>query len=230
MVQSHNIKRQSKLTLQEVESALAFKQPKLSTIDKGSSFYVQGIYLVNDDTKTLGPLATYEIEMTFPKSFPNDEPIVTELRNRIEPCPERHVNPNGTCCICVWEDWIANSKNTSVKAYCDGPLANFFLSQVYYEQEGIWPFGERPHGSDGVIDVINDLLGKKLNKVKALEYVRLLSVKNLKGHSVCPCGSGRKLRDCCRQEIEDYRTQHGSKLFKGLALKLSPEKLKLTLF
>ncbi|MGK7653205.1 SEC-C metal-binding domain-containing protein [Roseovarius sp. B08] len=37
------------------------------------------------------------------------------------------------------------------------------------------------------------------------DYLRLLSRQTIKGHSICPCGSGRRLRKCHEDDLENLR-------------------------
>ncbi len=195
---------------------LAFNQPNLSIVEDDDLIIAKGEYLVTDGPHVAGPIARYQIGIFFSKRYPNEEPLVVETAGDIERIADRHMYSNGCCCTCVWEEWLATSKDTSVRAFCEGPLRNFFLGQVCFDQTGKWPFGERSHGLDGVLEAINSILGLELDKEGGRRYLAVLAANEIKGHWECPCGSGEKLRTCCREKVADLRIQVDRKIAAGL--------------
>ncbi len=81
----------------------------------------------------------------------------------------------------------------------EGPIKNFLVGQSMFEATGNWPFGERPHGFEGLVQGYGDLFGSTEPAV-ILSYLRYLALKAPKGHWGCPCGGGRKVRQCSHQE------------------------------
>jgi len=86
----------------------------------------------------------------------------------------------------------------------EGPLHNFFLGQSVVDAGGEWPFGEWDHGGDGVRAYYRALLGVDDDRVIA-KTLELLAKASLKLAWDCPCGSGRRLRKCCRMRIVELR-------------------------
>ena len=217
MARKRKVRPKANLSLAEVERALAFRQPRLSFDQTDEAIIAQGEYIIHDGAHADGPLARFDLLLAFPKTYPEDEPLVIERGGAIERIADRHMYANGTCCTCVWEEWRALTADTSVKAFCDGPLHNFFLSQLYFDVHGEWPFGERAHGSDGMVEAAEALLCRDLDQAAALRYLQVVSAKATKGHWLCPCGSQKKLRDCCAEDVAKLReavdpTQAGSLL------------------
>jgi SEC-C motif len=207
LARKRRLKSQATLARAEVERALCFKQPGLEISESLEVILAEGEYIVSDGPHVDGPIARYQIRIFFSKAYPHDEPIVMETAGAIEPIADRHMYLNGSCCTCVWEEWLATATDTSVQAFCDGPLQNFFLGQAIFDQVGDWPFGDREHGAAGVVQAAGAIIGLDVGQAGALRYLQALSAREVKGHWTCPCGSGLKLRDCCHCKIAGFREQ-----------------------
>lgn len=210
----------STLTIEDVRRALGFAQPLLKFTESDDAIFAYGVFIVSDGPHPNGPAKRFEIKCFFFKDFPKREPIVIENGGVIPRIADRHMYKNGVCCLCVWQEWLVLSQDTSFQAFCDGPLYNFFLSQTWFEQTGEWPFDERSHGAKGIAESISQLLGFDVNEQQANLYSQAISAKKVKGHWPCPCGSNKKLRDCHLDEVISLREQLGADTILGLQSQL----------
>ena len=71
----------------------------------------------------------------------------------------------------------------------------FYFSYEYFKRNGEYPFGERKHGSDGVIETYGDYFHVSQKK-SILNCLRYITVRGYNGHDQCPCGSGKYIRKC----------------------------------
>lgn len=71
----------------------------------------------------------------------------------------------------------------------------FYFSYEYFKRNGEYPFGERKHGSDGVIETYGDYF-HVAQKKSILNCLRYITVRGYNGHDQCPCGSGKYIRKC----------------------------------
>ena len=196
--------RPGTLTLDEVKAAIAFDQPKLSAVRQGPDFILSGNYLLFENgaiANPAGPISEFAIKMVVSERFPKREPKVFETGGRIPRKADYHVNPDGDCCVTVWENWLVCADDLSFAGYMNGPLHEFFLGQYWFDKTGKWPFGERPHGAKGLEEAYADALGIPQKKKDLIYHLRLLSKDWPKGHWPCPCGSGKKLRECHRDKV-----------------------------
>lgn len=216
MVRRDRLGPMPKLTCADVERALAFSQPGIAIDDADDAIVAEGEYIVSDGPHADGPLARYRVKIFFLKNYPAEEPIVLETAGAIECVAERHMHTNGRCCTCVWEEWLASSSDTSIKAFCDGPLHNFFLGQIAYEKAGHWPFDERSHGSEGIKEAVVAVLGLDVRPAVARRFIHAVAAAELKGYWFCPCGSGRKIRDCHHKTLEHARKAIDRELARAL--------------
>lgn len=194
------------LALEEVKAAIAFDQPKLRALAADQKIHIEGVYLVFEKdviSAPDGPLAEFDIRMELPDLYPRREPKVFEVGGRIPREPERHINPDGDCCVTVWENWLVTANDHSLGSFLRGPLNEYFLGQLWFEKTGRWPFGERAHGTPGLEEAYADALGIANKREDLLYYLRLLSQDWPKGHWWCPCKSGKLLRYCHHQRLLD---------------------------
>lgn len=218
----------AKLTLEDVKDAIAFDQPKLTATRNGSKFVVTGSYLVvgeGGNASPGGPLTAFDVEIFVGERFPFEEPKVFEVGGRIPRCADRHVNPNGDCCVTVWEHWLLRAQDRSFAAFLNGPLREFLLGQHAFEQTGEFPFGERPHGGPGLVEAFADALGMPGRKKKDVVYhLRLLAQPWPKGHWLCPCGSKKRLRHCHKDDLMALHGKVPPKIAKRMLHRLNAYK------
>ncbi|MCW3491338.1 SEC-C domain-containing protein [Dethiobacter alkaliphilus] len=71
----------------------------------------------------------------------------------------------------------------------------YYFSYEYYKRFGIFPFGERTHGSLGIVQTYQDFLKAK-DEVEAYKLMHFIKNRVYRGHHLCPCGSEKMLRKC----------------------------------
>jgi hypothetical protein len=185
--------------LSDVRKAVAKHQPELEITTKGNIIVLEGTFVVSGP---LGPFDTYQILVGIHKDFPDEEPVVFEIGNRIPKTLDRHVFPKrGNCCLGVWEEWLLTAPDHRFETFLAGIMDSYFFSQTYFENKGVWPIGERSHGLKGVIESFSELLGVECDTNIVVGYLCLLSKEQIKGHYRCPCGSGQRLRKCHGERI-----------------------------
>lgn len=149
-------------------------------------------------------LDRYQVEILFPDGYPDRVPIVFETGGRIPHHVDWHVFPRfGNACLFVSEDrWAAWPRGATFEQFLEGPVRNYFLSQTHYRLTGRWPEGWEPrsHNLEGVLEAYHDLLGTA-DRQEVLRYMWAMSHDVVKGHWLCPCGSGEKIRRCHRDRI-----------------------------
>ena len=87
----------------------------------------------------------------------------------------------------------------NLSEWVDEYVEPYFFSYEYYRRFGCFPFGERPHGLEGVLNTYQDILHEPDLK-KVISLMAYCVDKRYRGHVSCPCGSGKKLR-CCHGNV-----------------------------
>lgn len=213
----------------DIGAAISFDQPKLSVRRVETGCVVEGAYVLTEDDcslKSAGAITEFEIKIVIDDGFPVSEPIVYETAGRIPRIVARHINSDsGDCCIGVWEEWLASSKEHTFSAFLNGPVRSFFLSQFLFEKTGNWRFGERSHYDKGLFEAYADVLGITCNEKDVRYYLKLLSQSWPKGHRLCPCGSGKRLRHCHRVELYKLHLRIAPWLAKRMLSRLPQERV-----
>jgi hypothetical protein len=178
--------------LAEVISTIATQYPDIVLLSEGTTIVLRGAFPLLDVGGI--EITRFAISIQFPFAYPDDDPIVRETFGRIPPTLERHVNPDGSCCLGVPQEWAIMSDDHSFGAFMSGPVRNYFLGQALVEQGKPWPFGERPHGSAGGIEAYGELLAEATPA--GMHALLNIIHRSPRGHLPCPCGSGSKFRNC----------------------------------
>lgn len=167
--------------------------PQLHFSIRNDTVFLSGSFLLSDGHKIVD---RFLIEVEFPPKYPKALPFVFEIGGRIPRIADRHMYSTGEACLYLPLE-IAEifPEGSSLLDFLSGPVRSFFVSQSYFELTGKWPFGEWPHGADAVVDYYSPILGIK-DKIVVSRFFQIIGKKEIKGHWLCPCGSGKLLRHC----------------------------------
>ena len=200
-----------KTLLRDVRDALYVDQPYLDIAIRDEAVVVEGTYLLLAKLpayRDRGPLAEHRIRIEIPSDYPTKEPKVTMLDSSIPRRESFHCSSTGVCCITVFETWAVSQKDPSIEAFLEGPLRNFFLSQLLRQKGKDWPFDEWGHGIDGWIDAVAELIGCRPRKTEVRNVLeRRRDADTLDIEAGCPCGGRGSARECCGPSLEDFWTQ-----------------------
>lgn len=162
-------------------------------------------------------LATYEgvnirdkfqIEFYITEDYPDTPPIAKESGGRIP--KEFHTNPDGSLCLgAPLEVRMKFDKKRSLLGFVNEQVIPFLFSFCYFQQYGRMPFGELPHGGKGILEYYTQLFNVRAD-ISTIELLNILAENNYKGHHDCPCGSGKRVRNChgeLLRQIKSYQSQ-----------------------
>lgn len=181
------------LDVDSIRAALQRRYPALHLLEEVGHLVLRGSVTVESDGVELDWFA---VAIDLEPLERGDLPIVRETGGRIPWTAERHVNPDGTACVCLPEDYFLRHPGPfDLSSYLDGPIRSLFIGQALVERGEAWPFGEWAHGDAGGTEWMQ-AFAKELPPERLKAYVDVLKLKALKGHIACPCGSGRRIRDC----------------------------------
>jgi hypothetical protein len=188
----------------EIRAGLADAYPNLHLfIREDGRSEVRGTFPVRDDDGRI--IDRYQVAIELLPDFPRSLPIVRETGGRVPWRAEFHVEPDGKACVLLPDDrWRCFPIGAPLRQFLDGPVRDFFLGQATVERGGDWPFGEWSHGSQGIVEYYRELLSTD-DRDLVDRFLHVLSKSDLKDHWECPCGSGRRIRRCCADQIRDLR-------------------------
>ena len=137
----------------------------------------------------------YAIEIEIPKDYPTSLPVVKEVSERIDKSYPHRYSDTSLCLATDVDMRVSLHPEYSLAEYAKKFVVPYFASYDYYEKYSVFPFGERSHGINGNIEFYEDLFETDAydQVYSLLEY----TCKNkYRGHAVCPCHSGKRIRDC----------------------------------
>lgn len=128
------------------------------------------------------------------KLFNEDLPKVWELSNKVRNNYQHLYEDRRLCLATDIEQRLYLKKHTVIE-WIKEYVEKYFVSYIYYKKYGVYPFGEHSHGEKGTYEFIKmHYKMDNLNDAKSIyEYI---CTKKYRGHLDCPCGSGKKLRNC----------------------------------
>ena len=187
-------------------SDLAVEYPNLHFRIQGKRAYVIGSFPINHNGVTAD---RYLIEVEFSYNYPRGVPVVREIGGRIPWIADRHVFSTGVACLFFPYDLArVYPEGTSFLDFLDGPVKSYYVGQSMYEETGEWPFGQWGHNEKGAVEFFSNFFGTN-DQLVIKRYIEILSQRTIKGHWLCPCGSGEKLRNCHLELItslhQDYQ-------------------------
>lgn len=189
--------------LDRLERTLRAQYPTLHAVFEGEAYSVRGTYPVTADGKVID---RYELEIALPSDYPASLPLVWETGGRIPREPDRHVFPDtGSLCLGVpLALWIQLKGDFSLPTVLDIPVRNFLIGNALVENGEPWPHGDHSHGVAGVLEFYGDLLGT-FEPMAIAQFLLALVRGKVRGHWLCPCGSGDIIRKCHKEAVESLR-------------------------
>ena len=189
---------------------LSFDQPGLVARIEGAVLVIEGDHLVGSsaqDDAAGGPLARHAIRLTFDADFPSTPAVLFESNGTIPRDPDHHVNPDGSCCFGIWEAIHVRQPDLTLQDLLEGPVRSYFIGQAHKAATGAWPFGELAHGQAGVVEECAEILGCPADPDLVIGLLRVMSGKWRRDRKPCACGSGKRLRACCRPRLQSLSRQ-----------------------
>ena len=156
----------------------------------------------------LNPITEYfEIVIRIPNTYPVDLPEVYEVGGVIDDS-YGHLFVDGRSCLGAPVDLrrIFDRKPTLL-GFVNNIVIPYFYGYCHWKSCGRHPFGELAHEGEGIVQYYCEQLSLK-DKVSALSVLCFLSLHGYRGHHICPCGSGLKVRHCHSRELFDLVQHH----------------------
>ena len=136
----------------------------------------------------------YNLEIVVPIGN-NELPYVIDSSNAISKSYSHKYN-NGM--LCLETDIIIRKRfvqGFDLVAWMDEYVEPYFVTYEYFNEYGNYPFGERSHCSLGIIESYQELFNAK-DLQEAFTLANYIRDHEYRGHHLCICGSGKRLRNC----------------------------------
>lgn len=179
---------------------LLHEYPDLAVVQSDSQMVLlQGHILVFRTYNDFTLRKTYTLNVVIPIS--SDElPFVIDTARQIRQ-DYHHYNPNARLCLATDSQIrIRFIDGFNLVEWMSEFVEIYYFSYEYYERFGIFPFGERAHGSWGIIQTYQDFLMAK-DEVETYKLMHFINNQVYRGHHPCACGSKKPLRNCHGQAM-----------------------------
>lgn len=195
--------------LDKIRTQVQAFYPNLHFYPQSHCVVVRGGFPIIDSGEELD---RYSVEIALLADYPDSVPLVWETGGKIPRDADHHINVDGEACLFIPDErWRVYPPGATFLEFLDGPIRNFFLGQSIFQRTGEWPFGQRRHGAAGIMEYYGELLGTG-DVTVIIAYLECLSRPTLKGHWPCPCKSGKRLRDCHRDQVDILRARTPSEV------------------
>lgn len=192
----------------QVTTALE-RYPSLSLVSDKGGYTLTGILTLDKSYNDIPVYEDYHIRIFVPEDFPLHIPAVFDTNNDV-PSDFMHFLDDGSFCLgahCDLRSFL--EEKPSLTAFIDELLMSYLYSVSYYKLYGLMPFGERSHGVKGMLEAYQERYATgENNQLLAHLLCMVVGAIPYRGHHLCPCGSGKKLRNC-----------HGPKVLRDLQSK-----------
>lgn len=173
-------------------------------VDDGIDFEV--VYWLDHTYTGVHLCEDYGIKIHVPWSFPLFPPTIWETSGKIPVDGAfEHFLPASDNALCLGASCNLFSlleQNSTIAEFVDQVLPSYLYAAKYFYRYGIVPqFGEHPHGLEGIIRAYKERYNAQDDELLVELLSMLMEIKPYRGHTLCPCGSGRKLRDCHGKQL-----------------------------
>lgn len=166
---------------------------QISSIDEAHVSLVGNI-LVNCASKGFTLYKEYTIKIVIPVAS-EELPYVVDTGNQIDRTyPHKYTNGK----LCLETDTNIRVRfidGFSLEEWMSEYVEPYFFSYEFYQRYGEFPFGERGHGLEGTLQTYSELFNET-DYIKIIKIMASISSNQYRGHALCPCESGKKLRSC----------------------------------
>lgn len=168
-------------------------------------------------------ISSFEVELTVPNNYKEDLPRVVCKDKRV-PLRFNHVYKNGVLCLATDADQLCFfADENNLYDWMQEYVIPYFFAVEYFKKYSTYPFGERKHGSKGILSFYMEKFDVDTYD-KAFDMLKFIVMNSYRGHLACPCGSGRRIRQCHKNSIIYWKHEKYRRIFIEDYNKLSKER------
>lgn len=149
-------------------------------------------------------IATYMVCIKILDSYPQVPPLVTNIGMLI-PYEFGHIFTDSTLCLATNADqqiFFADGHNISEWIECY--VVPYYAAVEYFKKYKVYPFGERSHYSKGKLEFYAEIFNV-ITTEEAYKMLKYIVCNKYRGHALCPCSSGKKIRNCHKDIIIHWK-------------------------
>ena len=104
------------------------------------------------------------------------------------------------------------AQNRTLLAFVEDQVISYLFNFSYMREYGMLPYGELSHGPHGLLEYYNDHLAT--GTAETLMLLSCLASSSAPRRKKCPCGTGKKLKDCHGPRLKELRSFGSRRSFR----------------
>lgn len=171
------------------------KYPAFEISKRENDYIFSGELILNHVFEDVRMTGKFNLEVVVPGDFPLAFPKVKELSNCIDKNYPHRYTDGQFCLASDLELKMFFSQDTDICSFIEKYVIPYLYTYRFYEEYGVYPYGERSHGPMGDLEYLKDLFGVD-DWGQVLDIMLFVVQSPYRGHLLCPCGSGKRIRNC----------------------------------
>jgi len=169
--------------------------PKLRSRAIKKKHFIMGEIDIFDDQEVYWD--SYTIRLIVTPEYPYVFPKLYETSKKIPKISDRHIHPDGSCCVTVLHrEILCSRRGIDLSTYFAKFAIPYFANQLFFEKEGRWASGEYEHGTEGILQFYIEDSGAKSVKEIIDILTRFDAFSKCGRNDSCMCGSNQKFKNC----------------------------------
>lgn len=147
---------------------------------------------------------TYQIELYIPNGFPDAPPSVYETEGKVSKEFGHFMEAGNFCLGAPVEVRRRFAQHRNLLRFIDDQVIPYLFANSYMREFDALPFDDRKHGYFlGLLDYYMEYFCA--NEITSLKLLKCLADRFAPPLGPCPCGSGRKIKDCHGPKLDELR-------------------------
>ena len=145
----------------------------------------------------------YNLKFRVPDDYPSAPPVVYETEGKI-PKDFGHFMAAGNFCLGTPVEVRRQfAKHKNLLRFIDDQVIPYLFAYSYKRDYGKLPFGELSHGACGLLEYYMDFF--ETSGIATMKLLKCLADDFAPPLMACPCGSGKRLKDCHSSKLDELR-------------------------
>lgn len=171
------------------------KYPAFEFFKRDNDYVFSGELVLNHVLNDVRMTGKFNLEIVVPEEFPLAFPVVKELSSCIDENYSHRYESGQFCLASNLELKMFFSRDSDICSFIEKYVIPYLYTYRFYEEYGVYPYGERSHGIMGDLEYLKDLF--EVDEWGQVLNIMLFIVQSsYRGHLLCPCESGKRLRNC----------------------------------
>lgn len=160
---------------------------------------ISGTIHINRCIDQFTVLKDWPIEIRIPKA-PESLPYIIDVENYIDSSYPHRYSDGRLCLATDFDQLLSLSEEYSLAMWMEKYVEPYLVIHDYYQRYSDFPYGDREHGSIGILQAYQDYFNSDC--IASLKLLTYINQHIYRGHVPCPCGAKNRLRNCHGKSLQ----------------------------